>query len=61
MLRFLKDNAMGVSALMSLVLTVVFAFLQLSAAQTAALVGGPSVVANFLGNLVLRSNGKATT
>ena len=64
MLRFLHDNAMQVSGVLSAVLTIVFAFSHFSSAQTAALVGGPAALGNFLAGLVIssvRANGKVTS
>jgi hypothetical protein len=56
--QFLKDNAMQVSGLLSGILVIVFAFTHLTAAQTAAIVGGPPTIGNFFAGVVLKRNGK---
>lgn len=67
MVRFLRDNAMGVSSIGSAFLTALFAShsFGLSPQQTALWVGLPSVVGNALANMKFRNgkngNGNGTT
>jgi hypothetical protein len=58
-LKYLKDNAMGVSGAGSAVLTALFASYTfgLSPRAIALWVGLPAVAGNFLANQIFRSNG----
>jgi len=56
-LTYVQKNAMAVTGLITALLGILFAFVKLSATQTAAIVAGISAIVQFSGHIVVKTDG----